>query len=117
MNHLQYYTIHVGEYDRERNGIDANANKRRVDPFPSSKGGRIGRRRWFNLTIENVRPSGSGGYTCVAQNEGGMAEGNVTVVYSETVEHYRCVQDFGMERLCYVASCSGRKLGGEIHAT
>ena len=50
-----------------------------------------GRRRWFNLTIENVRPSGSGGYTCVAQNEGGMAEGNVTVVYSETVEHYRKV--------------------------
>ena len=92
MNHFQYYTIHVGEYDAERN--DNDANKRRVDPSPS-KGGRIARRRWFNLTIENVRPSGSGGYTCVAQNEGGMAEGNVTVVYSETVEHYRCEQDFG----------------------
>ena len=88
MNHFQYYTIHVGEYDGERG--DKDANKRRVDPFPSSKGGgRISRRRWFNLTIENVRPSGSGGYTCVAQNEGGMAKGNVTVVYSETVEHYR----------------------------
>ena len=52
------------------------------------------RRRWFNLTIENVRPSGSGGYTCVAQNEGGMAEGNVTVVYSETVATYRNVNRF-----------------------
>ena len=96
MNHFQYYTIHVGEYDGE--GSAKDANKRRVDPFPSSRGGgRIARgRRWFNLTIENVRPSGSGGYTCVAQNEGGMAEGNVTVVYSETVEHYRCEQDFGI---------------------
>ena len=51
-------------------------------------GGGGGKRRWFNLTIENVHPSGSGGYTCVAQNEGGMAEGNVTVVYSETVATY-----------------------------
>ena len=39
------------------------------------------RRRWFNLTIENVHPSSSGAYACVAQNEGGVAEGNVTVVY------------------------------------
>ena len=50
--------------------------------------------RWFNLTIENVRPSGSGGYTCVAQNEGGMAEGNVTVVYNETVATNRNVNRF-----------------------
>ena len=48
------------------------------------------RRKWFNLTIENVHPSGSGHYTCVARNfgGGGIAEGNVTVVYSESVATY-----------------------------
>ena len=76
----QYYTIHVGEF----RGEDMDKGRK--------VGGVVGggsSRRWFNLTIENVRPSGSGGYTCVAQNRGGVAEGNVTVVYSETVEHYR----------------------------
>lgn len=81
----QYYTIHVGEYNDP-----TDVNKRRETVLSNRRilgGGR--HRRWFNLTIENVRPSGSGGYTCVAQNEGGVAEGNVTVVYSETVATYR----------------------------
>lgn len=84
----QYYTIHVGELKGD-DGI--NANKPRNPAILSTSKSRIrgGRLRWFNLTIENVRPSGSGGYTCVAQNEGGVAEGNVTVVYSETVANYR----------------------------
>ena len=76
----QYYTIHVGEF-REEEDMD----KRRKEGVVGGGSSR----RWFNLTIENVRPSGSGGYTCVAQNGGGVAEGNVTVVYSETAEHYR----------------------------
>ena len=50
--------------------------------------------RWFNLTIENVRPFGSGVYTCVAQNEGGMAKGKVTVLYNETVATNRNMNRF-----------------------
>ena len=36
---------------------------------------RFERKKWFNLTIENVHPSGSGHYACVAKNGGGIAEG------------------------------------------
>lgn len=50
------------------------------------------KKRWVNLTIENVQMSdGRSGpvqYTCVAKNEGGVSEGNVTLVYSETVATY-----------------------------
>ena len=49
------------------------------------------KKRWYNLTIENVQMSGSAGpvkYTCVAKNVGGVSEGNVTLVYSETVATY-----------------------------
>ena len=46
------------------------------------------RQVWFNLTIKDMHPAGSGIYTCVAQNPGGISEGNVTVVYSESVATY-----------------------------
>jgi hypothetical protein len=53
--------------------------------MPGAAGDRL---QWFNLTIENVQPSGSGGYVCVAQNEGGTAEAKVMLVYSESVATY-----------------------------
>lgn len=78
--------------------------KKKSSAFGSKLGGR---RRWFNLTIENVHPSGSGGYTCVAQNEGGVAEGNVTVVYSETVATYLDKADVSSFLLVCAAVASG----------
>ena len=31
--------------------------------------------------------SGSGAYSCVAENEGGMAEGNATIVITESITY------------------------------
>ncbi len=56
-------------------------------------GGDGGRRRWLNLTVANVHPSASGAYSCVASNEGGSAQANVTVVYSESVATYLVRQE------------------------
>lgn len=90
----QYFTIREGSSDsdlvkaslRHKNVVTSVIDGSEPKPHifvPSHVG-----KKWFNLTIDNVNPSGSGGYTCVAQNEGGVAEGNVTVVYSESVATY-----------------------------
>ncbi len=45
--------------------------------------------RWFNLSIENIQPpSVNDLYTCVASNEGGSSEANVTLVHSPSVATY-----------------------------
>jgi hypothetical protein len=38
--------------------------------------------RNFSLTITNVNANDEGDYNCVAMNQGGMAERNVTLTFS-----------------------------------
>lgn len=75
------------------------------EPQAHTRGRHDSRKRWFNLTIDNVHPSGSGSYTCVAQNSGGKAVGNVTVVYSETVATY--LENSKISALLVVGTASG----------
>ena len=47
-------------------------------------------KRWYNLSIENIEatPTSSDLYTCMAVNEGGASEANVTLVHSPNVATY-----------------------------
>jgi len=60
------------------------------------------RKIWLNLTIENVDRTGSGAYSCVAENEGGMAEGNATIVITESIT-YIGKNDLNMVVVCISA--------------
>ena len=45
--------------------------------------------RWYNLSIENIEPPTSNDfYTCIALNEFGTSEANVTLVHSPNVATY-----------------------------
>ena len=49
----------------------------------------IAGQRWYNLSIENIEPPTSSDlYTCIASNEGGKSEANVTLVHSPNVATY-----------------------------
>ena len=49
----------------------------------------IAGQRWYNLSIENIEPPTSSDlYTCIASNEGGTSEANVTLVHSPNVATY-----------------------------
>ena len=120
---FQYYTIHVGPADSPgRSGISSSSSSSpnsvisTLDGKPMVHDGlslphqnqvlRRQRKQWFNLTIENIHPSGSGAYTCVAQNEGGMSEANATILYSETVATYLDSTDM-ISTLVVFGSCAG----------
>ena len=101
---FQRYTIHSGRADLESIiPISGSSHGRRLidktmiyEAEESYGGDTHARKIWFNLTILNVQMSGSGGYTCVAKNEGGVSEANVTLVYSESVATYLDNRDISM---------------------
>jgi len=62
------------------------------------------RKIWLNLTIENVDRTGSGAYSCVAENEGGMAEGNATIVITESITYIgKARNELNMVVVCIAA--------------
>uniref|UniRef100_A0A0K2V2N0 Ig-like domain-containing protein n=1 Tax=Lepeophtheirus salmonis TaxID=72036 RepID=A0A0K2V2N0_LEPSM len=79
MGERQFYTLQMGPATTRLKLISIHLE-------PSNKERAIN--TWLNLTIRNVQHSGAGEYTCVAKNEGGSDEGNVTLVYSESVMSY-----------------------------
>ncbi|TRY73214.1 hypothetical protein TCAL_01957 [Tigriopus californicus] len=108
----QKYVITTGLWDHKWFHRGQNSMENTIvsvidggEPQAHTRGRHDSRKRWFNLTIDNVHPSGSGSYTCVAQNSGGKAVGNVTVVYSETVATY--LENSKISALLVVGTASG----------